>query len=100
MRGELKGPGGFRLGTVVATPGAREAFSGPYVASCVTRHASGDWGELTEGERRLNDLALEEGEPLASFYRHPVGERGLCIITTAERSKTLILLPEEYEGRQ
>ena len=100
MGGELKGPGGFKLGVVVATSRAREAFSGSYLASCVTRHASGDWGDLTEKERRLNDLALEEGEPLVSFYRHPVGERGLYIITTAERSKTTILLPEEYGGRQ
>ncbi len=52
MRGELKGPGGFELGAVVATPRVREAFSGPYLASCVTRHASGDWGDLTEKERR------------------------------------------------
>ncbi len=100
MGGELKGPGGFELGAVVATPGVREAFSGPYLASCVTRHASGDWGDLTEKERRINNLALETGGPLVSFYRHPVGERGLYIITTADRSKTTILLPEEYGGRQ
>jgi hypothetical protein len=100
MRGELKGPGGFKLGAVVATQRVREAFSGPYLASCVTRHASGDWGDLTEKERRLNDLALEDGEPLVSFYRHPVGERGLYIITTAERRTTTIVLPEEYGGRQ
>jgi hypothetical protein len=100
MGGELKGPGGFKLGVVVATSRAREAFSGPYLASCVTRHASGDWGDLTEKERTLKDLALEEGEPLVSFYRHPVGERRLYIITNTEPSKTTILLPEEYGGRQ
>jgi hypothetical protein len=100
MGRELKGLGGFELGAVVATQRVREVFSGPYLASCVTRHASGDWGDLTEKERRLNDVALEEGEPLVSFFRHPVGERGLFIITTAERSKTTILLPEEYGGRQ
>ena len=48
------------MGVVVATPQAREAFFGPYLASCVTRHAWGDWGDLAEEERRLNDLALEE----------------------------------------
>jgi hypothetical protein len=100
MGGELKGLGGFKLGTVIATPGAREAFSGPYLASCVTRHASGDWGDLTEKERRLNDLALEEGGPLVSFYRDSGGERGLYIITTAMRSKTTILSSEEYGGRR
>ncbi len=99
MGGELKGPGGFKLGIVVATQRVREAFSGPYLASCVTRHASGDWGDLTEEERRLNDLALEEGGPLVSFYRDSGGERGLYIITTAVRSKTTILSSEEYRGR-
>ena len=100
MGGELKRLGGFELGTVVATPRVREAISGPYLASCVTRHASGDWGDLTEVERRLNDLALEDGGPLVSFYRDSEGEGGLYIITTAERSKTTIVLPEEYGGRQ
>jgi hypothetical protein len=99
MGGELKGPGGFELGAVVATPRVCEAFSGPYLASCVTRHASGDWGDLTEGERRLNDLALETGGPLVS-YHHPVGGRGLYIITAGDRSKTTILLLEEYEWLQ
>jgi hypothetical protein len=94
------GPGGFKLGAVVATPRVREVFSGPYLASCVTRHASGDWGELTEEDLRLNDLALEQGGPLVSFYRHPVGGRGLYIITTADKSKTTILLLEEYGVRQ
>jgi hypothetical protein len=94
------GPGGFKLGAVVATQRVREVFSGPYLASCVARHASGDWGELTEEERRLNDLALEQGGPLVSFYRHPVGGRGLYIITTADKSKTTILLLEEYGVRQ
>jgi hypothetical protein len=100
MRGELKGLGGFALGTVIATPGARETFSGPYLASCVTRHASGDWGDLTEEDLRLNDLALEQGGTLVSFYRHPVGGRGLYITTTADRGKTTILLLEEYGVRQ
>jgi hypothetical protein len=100
MGGWFKGPGGFELGAVVATPGTREAFSGSYLASCVTRHASGDWGDLTEEERRLNDLALEEGGGLVSFYRDSEGERGLYIITTAARSKTTILSSEEYGGRQ
>jgi hypothetical protein len=99
MGGEIKGSGDFKLGAVVITPRAHEAFSGPYLASCAKRHASGDWGELSEEERRLNDLALEEGGPLVSFYRHPEGEQGLFVITTADRSTTTILLPEEYEGQ-
>ncbi len=85
---------------MVVTSRARKAFSGPYLASCITRHASGDWGELTEEECRLNDLALEEGGSLISYYRYPASGLGLYIITTAERSKTTVLLPEEYGERQ
>jgi hypothetical protein len=98
MGRRLRGLAGFELGTVVATPRAREAFSGEYLASCVSRHASGDWGDLTEEDLRLNDLALKEGGPLSSFYRHPEDGRGLCIITEASRSMTILLLAQEYEG--
>ena len=66
MGGPLKGPGGFELAAVVATLGVREAFSGPNLASCVTRHVSGDWGDLGESDLRHNDLALEESVPLLS----------------------------------
>ncbi len=100
MGGELKGPAGFKLGAVIITPRAHEAFSGKYLASCVGRHASGDWGDLIEEERRSNDLALEEGGPLVSFYRHPEDGRGLFVITTSDRRTTTILLTEEYVGRQ
>ncbi len=99
MGDALRGPAGFELGTVVTTPRARLAFSGPYLASCVARHASGDWGDLTEEDLRSNDLALEEGAWLFSFYRHPEDGRGLYVITEADRSMTTILLPEEYGER-
>ena len=66
MGGRLKGPGGFDLGAVVAPLGVRKAFSDPYLASCVTRHVSGDWGDLGEEDLSLNDLALEESGPLLS----------------------------------
>ena len=99
MGGGLKGPGGFKLGAVVVTPRAHEAFSGEYLASCVGRHALGDWGDLIEEQRGSNDLALEEGGPLVSFYRHPEDGRGLFVVTTADRSTTAILLPKERVWR-
>jgi hypothetical protein len=95
MSGHLRGPAGFELGTVVATSRAHEAFSGEYLASCLSRHASVDWGDLTEEGLRLNDLALEEGGPLCSFYRHPEDGRELCIITEASRSRTVVMLVQE-----
>jgi len=60
----------------------------------LTRHATGDWGELCAFDRRQNERALRAGERILSAY--PVGEERIWIITEADRSVTTILLPEEY----
>lgn len=60
----------------------------------LTRHASGDWGELDPHDRRENERSLKHGWRLFSSY--PVGGKTVWIITEAERSYTTILLPEEY----
>jgi hypothetical protein len=58
------------------------------------RHASGDWGDLEEEDRRENELSLRNGWRIFSSY--PVGGKTVWIITEADRSVTTILLPEEY----
>lgn len=87
----------FPLGLVVATPGAlralEESVEGAF--DFFYRHASGDWGELDEEDRRENELSLREGLRLLSAYRLKSGEK-LWIITEADRSVTTLLLPEEY----
>ena len=84
------------LGRVVATPGAlkllEEAREHPF--EYLTRHATGDWGELCAFDRRQNQIALRDGYRVFSSYETPAG---YCwIITEADRSVTTILLPEEY----
>lgn len=87
----------FPLGQVVATPGALRALedSGESAFDLLYRHASGDWGELDEHDRRENELSLREGFRLLSAYRLKTGER-IWIITEADRSATTLLLPEDY----
>lgn len=87
----------FRLGQLVATPGALRALeeAGEPPAHFLDRHLSGDWGEVCDEDKRLNDEALVNGERLLSAYRTSKGEK-LWIITEADRSSTCILLPEEY----
>jgi hypothetical protein len=84
------------LGRVVATPGALkillEAAEDP--VRYLAHHASGDWGDLDNHDRRENELSLRHGWRLVSSY--PVGEKTIWIITEADRSVTTILLPEEY----
>lgn len=87
----------FSLGQIVATPGALRALaeSGEQPFDLLYRHASGDWGELDEEDKRENELSLREGYRLLSAYRLRTGEK-LWIITEADRSVTTLLLPDEY----
>ncbi len=86
----------FPLGRVVATTGALKVLveAGEDPLSLLSRHASGDWGELDAHDRRENERSLKNGWRVLSAY--PVGKRKVWIITEADRSVTTILLPEEY----
>ena len=88
--------GSLPLGKVIATPGAltllSEAGENPF--RYLSRHASGDWGELDNHDRKENELSIKNGWRVLSSY--PVGERKVWIITEANRSVTTLLLPEEY----
>jgi hypothetical protein len=87
----------FSLGSLVATPGAIQAFSEaeeemlPYLQ----RHACGDWGDLPVEDLEENELALAQGFRLLSAY-HLKDLVKIWIITEADRSATTILLPSEY----
>ena len=85
------------LGRVVATPGALRALdeAGVSPASLLTRHVNGDWGELSEHDRKQNEFSLKNGFRILSSYTVGNGER-IWIITESDRSSTCILLPSEY----
>jgi len=92
----------FRLGQIVATPGALEALqrSGQDPLFFLERHVLGDWGEVDAEDSKLNDESVRDGSRILSAYRTLKGEK-LWIITEAEgddgrRASTCILLPEEY----
>jgi len=65
------------------------------VHDALSRHCSGDWGNVSEDDREANNLALKEGGRLMSVYSFPPMPR-IWIITEADRSRTTILLPDEY----
>lgn len=87
----------FPLGLILATPAAMEMLEAAQISPSrfLHRHASGDWGDLSEEDRRLNDRALRTGERVLSVYR-PFDRGTLWIITEADRSATTLLTPEEY----
>jgi hypothetical protein len=92
----------FSLGRIVATRGALEALA----AACqsadefLARHVVGDWGELDDEDKSLNDAGLIDGSRILSAYTTRKGER-IWVITEAVnevglRYASTILLPEEY----
>jgi len=87
----------FSPGTVVATPGALEAFrvSGDDPFAYLVRHIAGDWGDVDEHDREENELSLRHGLRLLSAYTLSTGVK-LWVITEADRSITTLLLPSEY----
>jgi hypothetical protein len=93
MRLEAK----FPLGRLAATPGVLEAMaaSGQTAAFFFARHAGGDYGEVSEEDQKLNDEALAHGDRILSAYRTLKGVK-LWVITEADRSGTVALLPQEY----
>jgi hypothetical protein len=61
----------------------------------LSRHASGDWGDLGYDDQQENEVSLVHGFRLLSAYHTTIGE-AIWILTEADRSATTILLPEEY----
>ncbi len=83
----------FPLGTTVATPGA--IALGIDLGALLHRHHCGDWGDLDDCDKRMNEDALKEGDRILSHYKLGDGRR-IYIITESDRSSTCVLLPEEY----
>lgn len=97
----------FETGPIMMTEGIREMMeSGHYneINDCLERHRSGDWGNLCDEDRQMNDDALEaerKGEwtdRLFSAYETGFGK--IYVITECDRSVTTILLADEYRSRR
>ena len=87
----------FQLGKVVATEGAIEALSAAQTSAweLLSKHVSGDFGEVDSDDWQANLDAIKDGERILSSYTLKTGER-LWAITEADRSSTCILRPDEY----
>lgn len=87
----------FQLGRMYLTPGAIEALtnSGQMASEFLHRHQSGDWGDLSEGDRQENEFSIDKCLRIFSAYHTAKGEK-LWVITEADRSATTVLLPSEY----
>lgn len=86
----------FPLGRLLMTPGveAKLAELSLNPLTFLARHASGDWGDVPRAWAQVNNAALSRTRPLHSVYDLGADEQ-LWIQTTADRSATLLLLPDE-----
>lgn len=86
----------FKTGTVVHTPGIQDLMNqGIGMSEYLNRHITGDWGDTSPEDSVSNDHAwLHGGLRIFSVYNTPQGR--IWIITEADRSRTTILLPNEY----
>jgi hypothetical protein len=92
----------FTLGELYVTLAASAAIkdSGEAAWTFIFRHMAGERDELSEAERRQNEEALENGEPVTSKF---VTAKGVSLIVRTEaepRTSTTILLAEEDHRHQ
>ena len=87
----------FALGRILATPGAINAMkeAGESPLRLLKRHGPGDWGDLHPDDQRANELAIRRGMRVLSAYVLSTEAR-VWVITSADRSATTLLLPDEY----
>ena len=87
----------FSLGKLLSTPGALDALEQAQVHpfELLRRHWSGDWGDLCDEDKHLNDEAVKGGSRIFSAYILPTNTK-VWLITEWDRSATTLLLPSEY----
>ncbi len=85
----------FRLGRIVSTPNALEQLTQDDILLGIKRHQAGDWGDVSDDDRRENELSLKDGLRLFSVYHSANGTK-FWIITEADRLASTVLLPEDY----
>jgi hypothetical protein len=86
----------FALGQVVSTPNALTFAQKNQIdlGQLLTRHQTGDWGDLADEDKEANEEALLINTRIFSSYSF--GEDKVWIITEADRSFTTLLMPSDY----
>ena len=87
----------FDIGLVMATPDALEAIvrNDTDAGSYLHRHKRGDWGDISEEDKQLNDTSANTGqESVVSIYTLS-DQSKICLTTEwGDQNKTTISLIE------
>ncbi|TCK97129.1 hypothetical protein [Paraburkholderia sp. BL9I2N2] len=81
----------FHPGRLLVTLPALAALhtNGVPVISVMLRHIAGDWGVISDDDKKQNDLSIGTGLRLISLYHLPDGTR-IIVITEWDRSSTTL----------
>lgn len=91
----------FELGKVLQTRGLFSVLEDneeakKEVQNCLIRYIRGDWGDLVESDKQLNNMAIENGDRILARYFIKSLKRDIYIITEWDRSVTTLLFTNEY----
>jgi hypothetical protein len=91
----------FPLGRLVTTAGVNiklieDAEFSRFVSESLSRHAKGDWGDMSQEDKKENELAVKCGNLRIFSAYEKLSLPKIWIITEADRSATTILFPDEY----
>lgn len=89
----------FDLGQTVITQGVsilmeQGNLSRTEINKMFLDHATGEWGELCKADKKMNEVAITNGDRILSKYT--VNDYEFYVITEADRSATTVLLTHEY----
>lgn len=66
-----------------------------FVLESVMRYQNGDWGDLDDSDKKMNDMAVKNGDDRI-LARYVFEGEPIYIITEWDRSATTILFASEY----
>ena len=81
----------------VKTLGSKNKGFLRFKAASIGRYVDGDWGDMTDLEKRSNDIARQSGDQriLAVYTKKECPEWSIWIVTEPDHRTTTILFPEE-----
>lgn len=89
----------FDLGQIEVSEAAAAVLqaSGASLAELLQKHQFGDWHAEGEAAQRHNEFDAQHGLLVAAEYPLP-NQGALLIVTAQDRSRTCVLLPDEYQS--
>jgi hypothetical protein len=86
----------FELGEIFVSEAARKSIGYLDLLRALLDHSKGNWGYCSSEEIGENDQAVMLGEEVFSRYCPQGVEKNFYIITNEARTKTQVLMSDEY----